>query len=171
MAIISQSERDSCQVRALCLCHKRKFIDTCYRSSKPDRSSREISPPAVPCVLSTPESISIACARCTATENLSPCFRCSSTFYCSTWCQKTHWPKHKFNCSLGRPIDEVDRFIIACQTHELPKDNDVAKAFGILYFTSAADQHRLFELYCSLVNDWGVGEEELREAWQQNKLK
>ncbi|OJI86029.1 hypothetical protein ASPTUDRAFT_53329 [Aspergillus tubingensis CBS 134.48] len=50
-------------------------------------------------------------------------------------------------------------------------NNDVAKAFGILYFTSAADQHRLFELYCSLVNDWGVGEEELREAWQQNKLK
>ncbi|XRM38829.1 Phosphoserine transaminase [Aspergillus tubingensis] len=72
---------------------------------------------------------------------------------------------------LGRPIDEVDRFIIACQTHESPKDNDVAKAFGILYFTSAADQQRLFELYCSLVNDWGVGEEELREAWQQNKLK
>lgn len=65
----------------------------------------------------------------------------------------------------------MDRSIIACQTHELPKDNDVAKAFGILYFTSAADQQRLSELYCSLVNDWGVGEEELRDAWQQNKLK
>ncbi|OJZ91579.1 hypothetical protein ASPFODRAFT_66159 [Aspergillus luchuensis CBS 106.47] len=70
-----------------------------------------------------------------------------------------------------RKIDEVDRFIIACQTHEFPKDYDVARAFGILYFTSAADQHRLFGLYCRLVKDWGVGEEELRDAWQQDKLK
>ncbi|GLB16009.1 hypothetical protein AtubIFM61612_005844 [Aspergillus tubingensis] len=89
--------------------------------------------------------------------------------------RESEWLSHRspreIAVSLGRPIDEVDRFIIACQTHESPKDNDVAKAFGILYFTSAADQQRLFELYCSLVNDWGVGEEELREAWQQNKLK
>ncbi|KAI3010460.1 hypothetical protein CBS147346_1673 [Aspergillus niger] len=77
----------------------------------------------------------------------------------------------RFDCSLGRPIDEVDYFIIACKTEELPKDDDVAKAFGLLYFTSAADLQRLFRLYCRLVNEWGVEEDELREAWQQNKLK
>ncbi|RDK42093.1 phosphoserine aminotransferase [Aspergillus phoenicis ATCC 13157] len=44
-------------------------------------------------------------------------------------------------------------------------------AFGLLYFTSAADLQRLFRLYCRLVNEWGVEEDELREAWQQNKLK
>ncbi|PWY61897.1 phosphoserine aminotransferase [Aspergillus eucalypticola CBS 122712] len=53
-------------------------------------------------------------------------------------------------------------------SHRSPRE---IAAFGILYFTSAADQQRLFGLYCHLVNDWGVGEEELRDAWQQDKLK
>ncbi|GAA92825.1 phosphoserine aminotransferase [Aspergillus luchuensis IFO 4308] len=55
-------------------------------------------------------------------------------------------------------------------SHHSPREITV-RAFGILYFTSAADQRRLFELYCRLVKDWGVGEEELRDAWQQDKLK
>ncbi|PYH32689.1 O-phospho-L-serine:2-oxoglutarate transaminase [Aspergillus neoniger CBS 115656] len=53
-------------------------------------------------------------------------------------------------------------------SHRSPRD---IAAFGILYFTSAADQQRTFGLYCRLVNDWGVGEEELRDAWKQDKLK
>ncbi|KAI2923113.1 hypothetical protein CBS63078_2661 [Aspergillus niger] len=150
------------------------------RANKTDCCTQDISrssdmesalPPEIPCARPTSKTTSVACARCTATEDLTPCSKCGSTFYCSRECQTTHWLRHKFDCSLGRPIDEVDYFIIACKTEELPKDDDVAKAFGLLYFTSAADLQRLFRLYCRLVNEWGVEEDELREAWQQNKLK
>lgn len=159
---------------------KRDFIDTYSRANKTDCCTQDISrssdmesalPPEIPCARPTSKTTSVACARCTATEDLTPCSKCGSTFYCSRECQTTHWLRHKFDCSLGRPIDEVDYFIIACKTEELPKDDDVAKAFGLLYFTSAADLQRLFRLYCRLVNEWGVEEDELREAWQQNKLK
>lgn len=68
-------------------------------------------------------------------------------------------------------MDEADDFFLACRTEEFPPDYVVVKAFGILHFISAFDRQRLFRLYCQLVNRLGVGEEELREAWRQNKLK
>ncbi|KAL4881930.1 hypothetical protein BJY04DRAFT_217633 [Aspergillus karnatakaensis] len=58
-----------------------------------------------------------------------------------------------------------------CHTKQFPNDDAVAKAFGLLYFASAFDRQRLFSLYCRLVNEYTVGEHDLREAWQGNKLK
>jgi hypothetical protein len=36
---------------------------------------------------------------------------------------------------------------------------------------SGVDRPRLFKLYCTLINQWGVSEEELVEAWKSDKLK
>lgn len=87
-------------------------------------------------------------------------------------CQTLHWSEHKFSCLLGRPLDEADYFIRACQRKEFPTEEDnVAKAFGFLSFASAIDRQRIFHIYCQLVNNYGVTEDELREAWRRNKLK
>lgn len=86
-------------------------------------------------------------------------------------CQKLHWLEHKYSCRLGRPLDEADDFILDCQRKEFPTDDLVAKAFGIQYFASSNDRKRIFHIYCHLVNNYGVTEDELREAWRSNKLK
>ena len=86
-------------------------------------------------------------------------------------CLKKDWVRHKFVCRLGRRLDELDDFIRACHEEIIPTDDDVAEAFGFLFFTSAVDRQRLFRLYCDLINQWGVSEEELRQAWKPDKLK
>jgi hypothetical protein len=71
---------------------------------------------------------------------------------------------------LGRPLDEADFLVQSCQTGEHPADEKVLKAFGFGHFKSGRERVQLFQLYCKLVNH-GVGDEELREAWQGDKLK
>ncbi|KAL3447815.1 hypothetical protein BJX65DRAFT_317942 [Aspergillus insuetus] len=109
-----------------------------------------------------PDNTRPSCAKCgVRNDTLISCQKCKST----------DWTQHKPLCRLGRPLDEADGFIQACHEQIIPSDNDVAKAFGFLFFTSAVDRQRLFRLYCSLVNQWGVSEEELRAAWKSDKLK
>jgi hypothetical protein len=80
--------------------------------------------------------------------------------------------EHKFTCRLGRPIDEADHLVRFCQRQEYPGDDeDLATAFGFRHFISAVDRQILFRLYCTLVNVGGVGDEELRKAWRNNKLR
>lgn len=79
--------------------------------------------------------------------------------------------QHKFSCVLGRPLDEADFLVQACQTGEPLINEDVCKAFGFLYFTSGTERFELEQLYRKLVNEGGVGDEELREAWRNNNLK
>lgn len=103
------------------------------------------------------------CAPCGAeAELLTPYPNCDSALYCSKDCSAAQWSRHKYACRLGRPLDEADDFFLACQTEEFPAEDKVARAFGLLYFISAADRHRLFRLYCKLVNRRRVAEEELR---------
>lgn len=41
------------------------------------------------------------CAECTKIlEKHQFCSRCRGVYYCSTECQRTHWPKHKVKCVL-----------------------------------------------------------------------
>ena len=78
--------------------------------------------------------------------------------------------RHKFFCLLGRPLDEADFLVQSCQTGEYPDDENTLKAFGFWHFKSGLERVQLFQLYCKLVNH-SVGDEELREAWQRDKLK
>ncbi|KAJ5150802.1 uncharacterized protein N7482_010054 [Penicillium canariense] len=125
-----------------------------------------------PLELTGPQLISGSCARCrTTVTSPTPCSKCDRPLYCTKMCQTLHWSEHKFSCLLGRPLDEADYFIRACQRKEFPTEDNVAKAFGFLSFASAIDRQRIFHIYCQLVNNYGVTEDELREAWRSNKLK
>lgn len=98
------------------------------------------------------------------------CSKCQSVTYCDNDCRKLNWKRHKFFCLLGRPLDEADFLVQSCQTGEHPADEKVLKAFGFWHFKSGLERVQLFQLYGKLVNH-GVGDEELREAWQRDKLK
>lgn len=52
-----------------------------------------------------------------------------------------------------------------------PEEEDVLRKFGFMCFISGTDKWRLFQLYRRLIVDWGVDENELRAALEQNKLK
>lgn len=125
-----------------------------------------------PPVLNGPQFTTRSCAQCRTTTNpLTPCTKCDATLYCSKTCRALDWLEHKYTCRLGRPLDEADDFILACQREEFPTDEQVTKAFGFRYFATAYDRQRLFRIYCQLVNSFQVKEDELREAWRSNKLK
>lgn len=118
------------------------------------------------------EASSIICAFCKVTSELAHiCKNCSVAAYCSSDCYRSDWARHKFSCSLGRPIDATDYLILACHANEVPLDDDVANQYGFMYFASGHDRWRLFKLYRRLVVDWGIDEEELRSAVGQDKLK
>ena len=119
-----------------------------------------------------PENNRLSCRKCGVRNDiLIPCQKCNSRLYCDKACLEKDWIRHKFVCRLGRPLDEIDHFILACHEMTIPTDDDVAKAFGFCSFTSGVDQRRLFRLYCDLINLWGVSEEELRQAWKSDKLR
>lgn len=119
----------------------------------------------------TPESV--RCSLCK--ENCKPaipCSKCASTSYCSLYCLRKHKNEHKFHCRLGRGIDEADHLVQYCHQKCYPsEDEEVALAFGFLYFTRASDRIRLFELYCKLVNIRKVDDDELRQAWRTDQLR
>lgn len=119
-----------------------------------------------------PENNRPSCGKCgVRNDSLICCQKCNSVSYCDKACLEKDWIRHKFVCRLGRPLDEVDYFIQACHEETIPTDDDVAKAFGFCFFTSGVDRQRLFRLYYDLINQWGVSEEELRQAWKSDKLK
>ncbi|KAM0079694.1 hypothetical protein ACKRZS_008166 [Fusarium odoratissimum] len=121
---------------------------------------------------SAPEAAPKTCANCkTDSGFLVSCPKCDSALYCDADCRKAHWPTHKFCCKLGQPIDSADYLVLACQTNRFPEDEDTATAYGFRYFASAKDRERLFKLYCRLVNQDGVVDEELREALHKDRLK
>jgi hypothetical protein len=103
------------------------------------------------------------------------CSKCNCAYYCNTDCEKAHLSRHKFSCCLGRPIDEADYLVLACQTEKHLTNEaineEVAEAYGFRHFISTKNRQILFQLYCKLINDGGVGDEELREALQKDKLK
>ena len=113
-----------------------------------------------------------SCRKCgVRNDSLISCQKCNSALYCDKACLEKDWIRHKPLCRLGRPLDVVDDFIQACHEKTIPTDNDVAMAFGFCFFISGADRQRLFRLYCDLINQWGVSEEELRQAWKSDKLR
>lgn len=119
-----------------------------------------------------PENNRPSCGKCgVRNDSLISCQKCNSVSYCDRACLEKDWIRHKFVCRLGRPLDEVDYFIQACHEGTIPTDSDVAKAFGFCFFISGVDRQRLFRLYCNLINQWGVSEEELRQAWKSDKRK
>ncbi|KAL2017235.1 hypothetical protein VTK56DRAFT_2394 [Thermocarpiscus australiensis] len=120
-----------------------------------------------------PEAAPKRCARCKVQlDLLTPCPKCRQAAYCGGECRDAHWPTHKFACQLGRSLDAADYLVLACQRNRFPGDDeDTATAYGLRYFASAKDRLRLFRLYGRLVNEAGVGDEELREAWQKDRLR
>ncbi|GIC87413.1 uncharacterized protein Aud_003797 [Aspergillus udagawae] len=119
-----------------------------------------------------PENNRPSCGKCgVLNDGLISCQKCNSVLYCDKACLEEDWIRHKFVCRLGRPLDEVDDFIRACREETIPTNDNVAKAFGFCFFTSGVDRQRLFRLYCDLINQWGMSEEELRQAWKSDKLK
>lgn len=68
----------------------------------------------------SPQLTSKFCAQYRTTiDPLTPCSKCDIALYCSIICQRLHWLKHKYSC-IGRPLDEADDFILACQQNEFP---------------------------------------------------
>lgn len=63
------------------------------------------APPAVPSAAIVPAAsvtaASKACPRCSAPDAMNKCGRCRSVWYCSTACQREHWPLHKKACAAA----------------------------------------------------------------------
>ncbi|KUJ15801.1 uncharacterized protein LY89DRAFT_707936 [Mollisia scopiformis] len=113
-----------------------------------------------------------ACAFCNDTCRLTHfCEKCRLTAYCDLDCYRSDWYRHKFSCNSGRPIDATDYLVLACHLNEFPKEDDVAKQYGFMYFASGKDRSRLFNLYHRLVIDWGIDGDELRSSVEGNNLK
>ncbi|KAL5088565.1 hypothetical protein Trisim1_006521 [Trichoderma cf. simile WF8] len=113
-----------------------------------------------------------ACAFCKNSLELAySCKKCGVATYCDLSCHRSDWYRHKFSCSLGRPIDATDYLVLACHTNQLPQEDNVIKQYGFLCFASGYGRWRLFELYRRLVTKWKVDEEELRSAVELNRLK
>ncbi|PWI63947.1 hypothetical protein PCL_02263 [Purpureocillium lilacinum] len=98
------------------------------------------------------------CGQITSSKTSSKCARCD-------------WQTHKFHCSLGRPVDAADYLVQACQANQPPSDVDTATAFGFRYFVSAYDRLKLFGIYRCLVIQYGVCDDELREALSKDQLR
>ncbi|KAM0437861.1 hypothetical protein ACHAPT_002226 [Fusarium lateritium] len=99
------------------------------------------------------------------------CPKCGTAAYCDLECYLADWYRHKFSCTLGRPIDVTDHLVLACHANQYPPEDDVAEKFGFMCFATGTDRSRLFECYRRLIIEWGVDEDELRAAVKQNKLK
>ncbi|KAH9216732.1 hypothetical protein DL95DRAFT_495683 [Leptodontidium sp. 2 PMI_412] len=113
-----------------------------------------------------------ACSFCKVTGELAnTCTNCGIVAYCDINCCHADWYRHKFSCSLGRPIDVTDYLVLACHTNQYPQEDDVAEQYGFMCFATGKDRSRLFELYRRLVIEWNIDEEELRTAVKQNRLK
>ncbi|KFH44293.1 hypothetical protein ACRE_049300 [Hapsidospora chrysogenum ATCC 11550] len=113
-----------------------------------------------------------ACAFCKDTyEVIYICKKCESAAYCNLDCYRSDWYRHKFCCTLGRPIDATDFLVLSCHTNEFPQEDDVTKQYGFMSFASGNSRSRLFRLYRRLVIEWGVDEDELRSAVELNRLK
>ncbi|KAL2813472.1 hypothetical protein BDW59DRAFT_167523 [Aspergillus cavernicola] len=122
--------------------------------------------------LNTIKGLKLACAYCHEQfKQLIPCSKCNSVFYCDSDCREAHWSKHKFDCRLGRSIDEVEELVLACQDGQFQVDDDVAKALGFRSFFSASDRQMLLRIYTKLITKYGVKDDELRQAWQTDKLR
>ncbi|GAW21440.1 hypothetical protein ANO14919_109590 [Xylariales sp. No.14919] len=113
-----------------------------------------------------------ACAFCKDTRKLDhTCGRCKTAVYCDFDCYQSDWYRHKFSCVLGRPLDATDYLVLACHAKEFPQDDNAVKQYGFMCFDSGKDRARLFELYIRLVVEWGIDEEELRDAVEMDELK
>ncbi|KAI6359770.1 hypothetical protein MCOR25_006943 [Pyricularia grisea] len=100
------------------------------------------------------------------------CTKCGNALYCSVDCRNSDWIRHKYACSLGRPLDATDDLMRCCHADDyLELDQDASKEFGFMCLGRAPDRLFLFEIYRTLIVDLGVEEEELREAVRLDKLK
>lgn len=68
-------------------------------------------------------------------------------------------------------MDATDYLVLACHTNKFPMEDEVARKYGFLCFSSGTDRSQLFALYQNLVTKWGLDEDELRSAIKLNKLK
>ncbi|KAF4123095.1 hypothetical protein GMORB2_6643 [Geosmithia morbida] len=113
-----------------------------------------------------------ACAFCKETYKLTyTCQKCEAATYCDIDCYQSDRHRHKFRCSLGRPIDATDYLILSCHDVEFPQENEVLQQYGFECFASAHDKQRLFDIYQGLVVHSVVDEDDLRRAMEQDRLK
>jgi hypothetical protein len=96
------------------------------------------------------------CAQCGSENNdLDPCTKCANVAYCDKDCAGLHWTTtHKYKCSLGRPLDEADYLVRACQDNKFP----------------AHHRLRLFAICRALVENAGLNDQELRDALQAQRV-
>jgi hypothetical protein len=112
------------------------------------------------------------CAQCGSENNdLDPCTKCANVAYCDKDCAGLHWTTtHKYKCSLGRPLDEADYLVRACQDNKFPTDDDVGTAFGFRHFATAHHRLQLFAICRALVENAGLNDQELRDALQAQRV-
>lgn len=61
--------------------------------------------------------------------------------------------------------------MLACHNNQFPKDDEVAKQYGFLFFTTGYDRSRLFNIYHLLLVDYGIDEEALRTSVKRDSVK
>ncbi|KAH9938031.1 uncharacterized protein B0H18DRAFT_949503 [Fomitopsis serialis] len=103
------------------------------------------------------------CAHCQgpATRLCKGC-TASPTWYCSTKCQKVHWPEHRFQCASSRELTTADHLVRAIYRRRAPEDDDTLAQYGFsrLWRRQGKD---LFELYISVIADLGVSARKLHQ--------
>ena len=79
------------------------------------------------------------------------CSRCGSGWYCSSLCEShDDGSRHRFTCSLGRPLHSADYLHRDIIEDVIPEDPEVIEHFGFHRFPNAPDKAKLLGLYKGL---------------------
>lgn len=83
-------------------------------------------------------AVCVVCTKATSRRR-SACMS-SSTQYCSTDCQKSHWPEHRFTCDPARGLITVEHLVRSLHRGVFPDDQQTVVDYGIGYPSKSCTQ-------------------------------
>ena len=112
------------------------------------------------------------CAECEA-ETSRKCSKCTGPWLCGKRCEAryaTSSIRHRFTCSIGRPLNSADYLALACVEDQLPDDPQILEDYGFKNFIFPHDQSKLFGLYIGLLHLLDYDSDRLHQWRMEGRL-